>query len=252
VTFPALQRASLRLRSHRPFPLPRAPWVMGQSWDRLLFAHWRVPPRELELLVPSGLAIDTYEGEAWLGVTPFRVVGLHPRLLPPLPRVSTFLETNVRTYVIRDGTPGIFFFRLLATSRIAVEGARLGYSLPYRCAEGSMRCDDDITDYLIRLKGPGAEQAQMHVRYAAASRFSPAPRRSLEHWLVERYCLYTQTPGGQLLRTHIHHAPWSITPAKVSMNLQGLAPAALGALHPQPLVHHADRQHVLVWAPNPA
>jgi len=225
---------------------------MGQSWERLLFAHWPFAPRQLERLVPSGLHLDTRDGCAWLGVTPFRVVGLHPRLIPPLPAVSTFLETNVRTYVVRDEKPGILFFKLLATSRLAVEAARVAYWLPYRLAEGNMISETHTTNYAIELRDPGATPAGLQMRYTAADRFAPAPAGSLEHWLVERYCLYTQMPGGQLLRTDIHHPPWSIAPANASINVTNLEPAALRPLNAAPLVHLADRQDVLVWSPTAA
>src|SRR3954471_24599119 len=92
------QRASLARAEHRPYPLPRGPWVMGQTWIDLLFAHWAVPEAALRPAVPAGVPIDIFDGSAWLGITPFEVVGAHPRGLPPLPWLSRFPELNVRTY----------------------------------------------------------------------------------------------------------------------------------------------------------
>src|SRR4051812_34698389 len=81
---PAAQRqaTSLAETDHRPWPLPRAPWVMGQTWRDLLFAHWRVDPDELARFVPPGLRLQEWDGAAWLGVTPFLVCALRPRLAP--------------------------------------------------------------------------------------------------------------------------------------------------------------------------
>src|SRR4051812_10743462 len=125
------QRDTLQETAHRPWPLPDRPWLMGQTWERLLFAHWRVPHDALRRHVPPELELDAYEGEHWVGVTPFVVTALRPRALPPPPVGSRFAELNVRTYVTRDGKPGIWFFSLDAASLVAVAAARRGYRLPY-------------------------------------------------------------------------------------------------------------------------
>src|SRR5919205_1240634 len=82
------QEATLRETAHRPWPLPDRPWFMGQTWRELLFAHWRVPTEALEAVVPSQLPIDTFDGSAWIGVTPFAVTGLRLRGTAPPPRIS--------------------------------------------------------------------------------------------------------------------------------------------------------------------
>src|SRR5215218_4796419 len=128
---PARQASSLEETAHRPWPLPDSSWVMGQTWDDLLFAHWRVSADAVRAQLPDGLEVDEHDGSAWLGVTPFVVTGLRARGMLPLPFVSSFLELNVRTYVIRDGKPGIWFFSLDASSQFAVEAARRLYRLPY-------------------------------------------------------------------------------------------------------------------------
>ena len=67
--------ATLSLTEHRPWPLPSRQWLMAQTWERLLFAHWPVAAERMQDLVP-GLQVDTFDGRAWLGVTPFVVTGL--------------------------------------------------------------------------------------------------------------------------------------------------------------------------------
>jgi len=104
---------------------------MAQTWNDLLFAHWPVAPNVLRALVPPELPLDTYDGTAWLAVTPFHMTGIRARGLPPIPGLSRFPELNVRTYVILDGKPGVYFFSLDVTSRMAVWGARTFYRLPY-------------------------------------------------------------------------------------------------------------------------
>lgn len=83
---------------------------MHQSWGKLLFMHWQVPAEALRPFIPERLTIDTFEGQAWIGVTPFTVWDAHPVFTPPLPWLSEFHEINVRTYVYLDGVPGVWFF----------------------------------------------------------------------------------------------------------------------------------------------
>ncbi|MCU1386410.1 MAG: hypothetical protein JWL71_5107, partial [Acidobacteria bacterium] len=98
--------------AHRPWPLPGRPWIMTQTWHDLLFAHWRVDVDELAALIPSGLELDLFSGEAWAGVVPFHMTNVAPRGVPSLPWVSAFAELNVRTYVRVGDKPGVYFFSL--------------------------------------------------------------------------------------------------------------------------------------------
>jgi uncharacterized protein len=240
------QRDSLRHTAHRPFPLPGGPWVMGQTWEHLLFAHWRVEPELLAPLIPPPLVLDQHSGSAWVALTPFRVSTLHPRLLPPAPAASWFLETNVRTYVTDGRRPGILFFDLEATSRLSAWAARLLYRLPYRHAEGSIESAVPPISYLIR-RPDGA--AWCRAAYAATEPAGEPEPDSLEHFLVERYCLYTVSLG-TLIRTDIHHPPWRIAVAEGAIESHGLLPASAGN-GPPDLLHVAETQDVVSWAPRP-
>jgi len=239
------QRASLKHTAHRPFPRSRSPWVMGQSWLDLLFMHWTVPEAALRPAVPDVLPIDTFEGSAWIGVTPFEVVGLHPRGLPPLPRLSRFPELNVRTYVTLDGRPGIWFLSLDAARMAAVSGARLTYRLPYRHARMGIRRAGERIDYRSR-----AGVAALRATYAPEGPpAQPAPG-TLEHFLTERYCLYTLGRRGRPRRADIHHVPWSLQPARAELAENTMTePFGIRVRDREPLLHYAARQDVLIWPP---
>jgi len=121
---------------------------MGQTWEDLLFAHWRVPLEAVRAHVPHELEVELHDGSAWLGITAFRLTGLRARGLPPLPGLSSFLELNVRTCVrAADDKPGIWFFSLDASSRLAVEAARRAYKLPYFHARISAPRSVERIDY---------------------------------------------------------------------------------------------------------
>jgi uncharacterized protein len=123
--------SALKFTRHRPWLLPQGPWIMEQTWNDLLFAHWPIAPDVMRPLVPSALALDTFNGQCWAVVTPFHMSGIRGRWIPRLPSLSAFPELNVRTYVAHDGRPGVYFFSLDAGSRVAVWAARATYHLPY-------------------------------------------------------------------------------------------------------------------------
>jgi uncharacterized protein YqjF (DUF2071 family) len=224
------QRSTLASRDHRPLPMPLGPWVQGQTWERLLFAHWPVPYDALRAAVPDTLELDTFAGEAWLGVAPFVIRWLHPRGAPAL---ISFPELNVRTYVLHDGEPGIFFFTLEAASALAVAGARLTYRLPYRHADMSVRREGEWTSY--RSHRPGA---RFEARYRPIGDVFTAAPGTLEHWLIERYRLYTRRGYAD-----IHHRPWPLQPAEAEIAVNTFAAG------PPAHLHYAARLDVLVWPP---
>ena len=187
---PIRQMATLRTRDHRPWPLPRRPWFMGQTWLDLLFAHWPLPPSELEQLLPPPLRLDTFDGRAWISLTPFVLSGLRHAAAPPLPYFSTFPELNVRTYATLDEKPGIYFFSLDAGSRLAVEGARRIYRLPYFLAQMSARQQRvGAVAYESKRIDSRGHDALFNGSYAPVGPIFVAKESTLEHFLVERYCL---------------------------------------------------------------
>jgi uncharacterized protein YqjF (DUF2071 family) len=242
---PARQRASLETTDHRPWAVPDRPWIMGQTWDELLFAHWRAPPDALRAHLPAGLELDLHDREGWLGVTPFRVSGLRARGLPPLPVVSGFLELNARTYVTAGGKPGIWFFSLDASSELAVLAARQAYRLPYFRADLRAAWEDGWLVYESRRKD--GRPAAFRGRYRPAGEVVDADPGSLEHFLTERYCLYAEHDG-RLKRAEIHHDPWPLQPAEASIDENTIPPPGIRLVDAEPLLHYSARQDVVIWS----
>jgi uncharacterized protein YqjF (DUF2071 family) len=236
------QHRSLEHLSHRPWPPPTRGWVMGQTWEDLLFAHWPVPADEVRPHIPAGLEVDEHDGSAWLGITPFRLTGLRGRGLLPFPYLSSFLELNVRTYVRAEEKPGIWFFSLDASSRLAVEAARRTYRLPYFVARMSAARRGEWIDYeCARIEEAGRVFSG---RYRASGGVFHAQPGSLEWFLAERYCLYTTDERGTLFRAEIHHELWPLQPAEAEVELASISPLEL---HGDPLAHVSRSQDVLIW-----
>jgi uncharacterized protein YqjF (DUF2071 family) len=234
--------------AHRPWPLRSGSWLMAQTWGDLLFAHWTVPAGALRALVPEPLTIDRFDGNAWLAITPFEVSGLRLRGTPPLPWLSRFPELNVRTYVSLGGKPGIWFFSLDAARALAVAAARRTYRLPYFHARMTIARQGTRLQYRSRRS---SSERELVVDYAPTGRVRATVPGTLEHWLTERYCLYTADKRQGVMRAEIHHPPWPLQPASAEIATNTMAPGNI-ALVDAPLLHFARRQDVVIWPPGPA
>jgi uncharacterized protein len=234
---------------HRPWPLPHRPWIMKQRWNDLLFMHWPVATDIVRALVPHELELDRHDETAWISITPFYLSDLHPRGLPPIPRLSEFPELNVRTYVVADDKPGVYFFSLDAGSNLAVVGARALYHLPYFHATMRVRgTPNQSIDHESRRSQAGPAPALFSATYGPTGPIVRSERGSLDHWLSERYCLYT-TDGGALYRAEIHHLPWPLQPAQIDLRQNTMAAAARIELPSvKPRLSFAKRLDVLIWA----
>src|SRR5262245_19521484 len=165
--------------------------VMHQTWGKLLFMHWRIDEKLLRPLIPDELEIDTFDGTAWIAVTPFTMWDVRgfPPYLPPVPGFSELDELNVRTYVHYDRVPGVWFFSLDCNNTAAVLAARSLYLLPYHNAEIDLAEDGNTIDYeLDRREEPGAS---LEASWDVGEAIPYTHPGSLEVFLTERYCLYT-------------------------------------------------------------
>jgi uncharacterized protein len=232
-----------------PTVVPPGPWVMVQRWHHLLFAHWRCPIADLRPLIPEPLEIETFDGSAWVGVIPFYMSGVRMRLTPPVPTANEFEELNVRTYVTLDGRPGIWFFSLDCASSLAVLGARVGIYLPYYRAAMSMTTDNGTIDYRSeRWHWTGTPAAFAASYQPVGEVFNPAPD-TLEHFLTERYCLYSSA-GRRIWRGDIIHPRWNLQGAEARIDRNSMiAAASIRQLGHEPLLHYSAFQDVRFWWP---
>lgn len=243
---------SLQQTAHRPWPMPARRWRLRQRWTKLLFAHWPIPPDEVQRRLPSGLRVDTHDGWAWLGVVPFlmdqvraRTVGEHSL---GVPTAMAFPELNLRTYVVApDGRHGVYFFSLDAASLLAVIGARVGFALPYFWSRMAAQQTGDTLRYTSRriLVGNLGRPADFVAEYRSLG--TPSPADPLRSFLTERYAFFTRR-FGHVQAGEIHHAPWTLENAEVDFEQNGL-PASFGFTLPRrpPVLHYAPEVHMQAW-----
>jgi uncharacterized protein len=193
--------------------------------------------------VPDELEIEEHDASAWLSIVFFRVRALRARGALPVPGISSFLQLNVRTYVRGpDGLPGVWFFSIDASSRLAALGVRRIYRVPAFHARMTLEPVGDWQEAeCVRVGEPGRVFA---ARYRATGEtFSPEPG-SLESFLTERYRLFASDASAEM-----HHDRWLLSPAEAEVDLASIVPFSLGGAPRSS--HFAFRQDALIWPPEP-
>lgn len=211
--------------------------VMYHEWNRITFLHWRYPAEVVQPFLPAGLTADTFDGTAWIGLTPFLMEGVRPPGLPTLPWLSKFGEVNVRTYV-RDsrGRQGIWFLSLDAARLPAVLAARAGYRLPYFWSDIDVKVTGNRIGYHC-CRRHSARRAQCAADVEVGTPLTQAGHYELAEFLTARYRLFTVV-AGRLAAAEAEHPPWPLHHARV-LGLQQdlLTSAGLPAPAGDPMAH---------------
>ena len=224
---------------------------LSMRWDKLLFMHWPLTPSSLTPLLPPGIKLDMFGGEAWLGLVPFLMRDVHPGGLPPVPGLSAFPELNVRTYVTVNGVPGVWFFSLEAANPVAVRIARAGFHLPYFDAKMRARASRSG----VHFKSTRTHHDEPPAVFSAYYRPLPdtlTEDAALLHFLTARYSLYSADPKGRLYRADIRHQTWPLTRAEVSLELppsEMTRQLGLNLPDTPPLLHYAESLQVKAGLP---
>ncbi|MEN7546466.1 DUF2071 domain-containing protein [Rapidithrix thailandica] len=194
--------------------------VMFQEWKKLLFLHWRVPADQIQKTLPPGLTVDTYQGEAFVGVVPFYMQNIRPVYCPAVPGISNFLETNVRTYVYdENGVPGVWFYSLDANQWLACWLGKNWFQLPYRYKKMQAQLrpplQSGFSDKVHYQLHHSSEKTTRIIYQGKGNAYSAEPG-TLEFFLVERYALYAYAKrSDKLYRGRVYHPPYQIAPVAV-------------------------------------
>jgi uncharacterized protein YqjF (DUF2071 family) len=183
--------------------------IMYQKWRDLLFVHWEFDPEIIQRSLPEGLSVDLYNNKAYLGVVPFFMNNIRPRFCPAVPRVSNFLEMNLRTYVYdRHGRPGVWFYSLDANQWLAVRVARTFFNLPYY--DATMQAHkESVIDYKVSRKGCLSD-FDSHFRYTELEELALPEPESLDFFLIERYYLFARNRAGTIFSGKVYHTPYPL------------------------------------------
>ena len=218
---------------------------MVHRWETLTFLHWAYDPADVQRLLPEGLAVETYDGAAWVGLVPFHMVVRAPGL-PPVPWASHFPETNVRTYVTGpDGMTGVWFFSLDAARAGAVAVARATLNLPYCWSRMRAGRRGDVVRYVSRRRWP--DNARNDVEIEVGDPIGEPT--DFENYLTARFRLWTVL-GGTPVRAQAHHPPWPLRRATVRrLDTELLTAAGLAQPTNEPLTHYSDGVTVRIGLP---
>jgi uncharacterized protein YqjF (DUF2071 family) len=235
-----------------PHPAERVPVpLMFQSWNAITFVHWGYRPGVIQRLLPEPLALETFEGRAWVSITPFRLENLHPPLLPALPWLSYTPETNVRTYV-RDpsGRSGIWFFSLDIARLAAVAFGRTAYRLPYMWGRLTVEESSSRIRYRGRRRWPG-DGAEYDIEVQPGRPLSVGRASRLDHFLTARWSMFTRY-GRFLAGAGAEHPTWPLCRARIlSLDETLLRSAGIPPPRGDPVTHFSPGVHVRISAPRP-
>ena len=229
----------LQHTAHRPWPVPNNDWIYYQEWNQALFFHWPVPQDVLQPFLPEGLYLDTFNGEAWVSIVPFTMQNIRPRFIPAFPPVSDFHEINMRTYVIKNGKPGVYFLNIEAEKWLSSLIAETLSGLPY---QQSNITRNTATGQWASYFSP--KEFALNLQYQINA---PVLHKTpLDIFLTERYCLYLNIQN-HLYRYDIHHLPWelysvSFTRQYISYRINTFNFSSLPAL-----THYSPGVQVIAW-----
>lgn len=224
--------AILSQTHHRSWQFPSNRWLWYQEWNDALFLHFKVDESVLRALVPSSLTIDTIYGDAWVSAVMFKMERIRPRILPAVPPISFFNEVNIRTYVIKNNKPGVYFLDIIADNRVSCALARAFSRLPYKYQRIFRSTSDFQSDNII-CKYKIGESLQ--------------EKSDIDLWLTERYCLYNQSSNGYLYRYDIHHIPWNINELSINGFSYGHVLESVGISAQPDLSHYSRGVKVVAW-----
>jgi uncharacterized protein YqjF (DUF2071 family) len=224
-------------------------WIMTQTWEHLLFAHWPISSNIIRRLIPDGLEIDTFDGQAWISVIPFLMSGIRLRFLPIIPYTSTFPEINVRTYVKANNKPGVFFITLDAANSLALHIAKIWYHLPYYKAKMSFQDKGQNIEFWSRRLDSSHSEIKFHGNYRPISPPFAAQKGTIEHWLTERYIFYCRSSyNNKIYYGEVYHEPWELQTAEAEISSNTMTQALHPTLPQIPaLLQYSRGVQALIW-----
>lgn len=180
-------------------------------WDDISFLHWPFEPADVAALVPAETTVLTYDGAAWVSVTPF-FIRVRPPGLPVVPPRWAFPETNVRTYVRGpDGREGLWFLRMEVTALWFVATLR-ALGLPYFRQRMSVDAREGGIAYASEPEPPSSGGGHT-ITVRPGAELDPQAGGPRDRFLTARWGAYHRR-GPFLCYTPVEHPPWPLRAAE--------------------------------------
>ncbi len=184
--------------------------VLSQTWSELAYFHWRYDPAVVQRLLPADLRVDRFDGSAWVGLIPFEMRRVRIGPTPPVPWLGSFIEINVRTYVIdRWGRRAVWFFSLDVPRAAIVGVARTAFALPYCWADADHVRHGDHHRYRMSRRWPRRPAATGDMNFRVGAPLADDEVGELEHFLSARWALVTARRE-TLLYGRVQHERWPL------------------------------------------
>ena len=184
--------------------------VLRQRWAELAYFHWPYPPDVVQRLLPPGVQVDTFDGKAWVGLIPFEMRDVQLGPTPPFPWLGSFIEINVRTYVVDPlGRRAVWFFSLDVPRSAIVAVARSAFALPYCWADAVHIRHGARHHYVMQRRFPHGARPSASMSFTVGARIADSTLTPLDHFLTARWALLT-TRRGRLFYGPVHHEPWPL------------------------------------------
>lgn len=216
------------------------PWVGEQTWEDILFLHWKIRPESIRPFVPASLEIDTFDGDAWVSAVTFQAKNSIVRGMPKRTSFPALTQINLRTYV---GHPekyerGVYFFSIRIDSLFAALGARIFYGLPFLHADNEFQKNGAS----IKVNAFASGSRLFSVTYKQRENHG---RRELASFLTERYCIWNEHRN-RIIKIPIRHKHWKLYEADVSLNENKLFPFEY-PVSEDFIAHYSPFQHAMLY-----
>ena len=211
------------------------PWIGVQYWENPIFMHWPVPYNALRPLVPEPFQLDTFNGDAWVGIVPFKAVQTYPRWGKGLFSLGPFWQLNIRTYIRFFEEPAVYFLTVYTNSKLSVLGAGSLLSLPYQYARFHASRNENHISCNMKQISPRQNASFSMAVHPSTEGYYPS-ENTLEHWLTERYHFYA-LKGKYIVKASVTHPPWFLHDADYDMTHHHLC--SLIPETKRPLIHVA-------------
>lgn len=203
----------------------------------ITFLHWRHDPARVQELIPPWLEVETFDGSAWVGLTPFLLDNLRTPVTPRLPWLGRFPETNVRTYVRGpDGRSGIWFMALDTSRLAAALFGRSTYFLPYNWGQLQVDRHGSQVHYHGTRRWPN-RHGSYDIRVEIGDPYEADDLNELDHFLTGRWLLFTHYTN-VMASVSVQHESWPLWRGEADVIYNSsLAGVGLATPTAAPLVH---------------